>query len=80
MGKIIFWLVVIFVALLGLRIANLSAAKRRERDAKAKEDARKADETMVRCSSCGVYLPRANALPGAAGGYLCGDPGCAQRR
>ena len=79
MGKIIFWLVVIFVALLGLRLANLAAAKRRARDAGAAGDARKADDTMVRCANCGVYLPRANALP-AAGGYLCGDPGCVPRR
>jgi hypothetical protein len=79
MGKIIFWVVVIFVALMGMRLANLAAAKRRERDARAAGDTRKADDTMVRCSSCGVYLPRANALP-ATGGYLCGDPGCMARR
>lgn len=78
MGKILFWVVVIVVALMGLRLANLAAAKRRERDAGARQ-ARKADDTMVRCASCGVYLPRANALP-AAGGYLCGDPGCVARR
>jgi hypothetical protein len=79
MGKIIFWVVVIVVALMGLRLANLAAAKRRARDAGGAGDTRKADDTMVRCSNCGVYLPRANALP-AAGGYLCGDPGCVSRR
>jgi len=79
MGKLIFWVVVIFVALMGLRLANLAAAKRRARDAAAAGKTREADETMVRCASCGVYLPRANALP-AAGGYLCGDPGCVSRR
>ena len=79
MGKIIFWLVVIFVALMAMRLANLAAAKRRARDAQSAGAPPKAEDTMVRCSSCGVYLPRANALP-AAGGYLCGDAGCAPRR
>jgi uncharacterized protein len=78
MGKVIFWIVVVFVVLLGLRLANVGAAKRRARGPGTAKGAAPGD-TMVRCASCGVYLPKADALP-APGGYLCGDPGCAPRR
>jgi len=78
MGKVIFWIVIVFVVLLGLRLANVAAAKRRARESGTAKKAAPGD-TMVRCANCGVYLPRADALP-AAGGYLCGDPGCATRR
>jgi uncharacterized protein len=77
MGKVIFWIVIVFLVLLGLRIANVAAAKRRTRESpKAKAPAA---ETMVRCARCGVYLPRADALPSGTG-YLCGDPACSPRR
>lgn len=78
MGKVVFWIVIVFVVLLGLRILNLAGAKRRTRESgKARPGA--PEETMVRCASCGVYLPRADALP-SGNGYLCGDPGCSPRR
>lgn len=79
MGKVIFWIVVVFGVLLGLRLYNAAAAKRRAREAGAAKDAGPQADTMVRCANCGVYLPRADALP-AAGGYLCGDPACSPRR
>ncbi len=78
MGKVIFWIVVVFVVLLGLRILNMGAAKRRARESGTAKGPAPGD-TMVRCSNCGVYLPKADALP-APGGYVCGDPGCAPRR
>jgi uncharacterized protein len=78
MGKVIFWIVVVFVVLLGLRIANGNAAKRRARESdRTKGPA--PNDTMVRCASCGVYLPRSDALPSGSG-YLCGDPACSARR
>jgi uncharacterized protein len=76
MGKIIFWLVVIFVVLFGLRLMNAGKAKRRAREA---GEAGRTAETMVRCAKCGVFLPRGEAQP-VAGGYICGTPGCAARR
>ena len=79
MGKVIFWIVIVFVVLFGLRLLNVAAAKRRAREAGATKTARPQADPMVQCANCGVYLPRADALP-AAGGYLCGDPGCSPRR
>jgi uncharacterized protein len=79
MGKVIFWIVVVFGVLLVLRLYSAAAAKRRAREAGAAKGASPQVDTMVRCANCGVYLPRADALP-TAGGYLCGDPGCSQRR
>ena len=80
MSKVIFWIVVILVVLFGLRVLNVSKAKRRARDlGDAAKKAGAPEETMVRCDTCGVYLPRGDARP-VAGGYVCGDPGCAVRR
>ncbi len=78
MGKVVFWIVVVFVVLLGLRLVNVAEAKRRARDA-ARTNGPAPNDTMVRCARCGVYLPRAEALPSGSG-YLCGDPGCSARR
>jgi heme/copper-type cytochrome/quinol oxidase subunit 2 len=76
MTKFLVWAVVIFAVLFGLRL--LSVAKARRRTGAADRDAPPA-ETMVRCVRCGVFLPPAEATPGAAG-PTCKDPGCAQRR
>ena len=78
MGKIVFWLVVVFVVLLGLRLMNLAAAKRRRDEAAARRPAATADR-MVRCVRCGLYLPQAEAAPSAAG-YVCADGRCSERR
>ncbi len=86
MGKIVFWLLVVFAALLVLRLVN--AAKQRARaDAardKAQEAARRAnapaDGTMVRCAKCGTFVPQTEALPAPGGGFTCGEPGCGGRR
>ena len=77
MGKIIFWLVVFFIALLALRLVN--AASSRGARGKSSADARKSKDTaMTRCVNCGVYLPRADAVEGPRG-PLCGDPQCLSR-
>ena len=62
MGKIIFWIVVIFVVLFVLRLVNAGqgAATRRATGDGAQRAGR---EPMVRCVRCGVFLPRADALP-----------------
>jgi len=80
MGKLIFWIVVVFVVLFALRLVNVNKAKRRDRA--AGEDAKKPGapaETMVRCATCGVFLPQGDARP-VAGGFVCGEPGCVARR
>jgi len=75
MGKIIFWIVVVFVVLFALRLWNAAKAKRRAEA--MKEQAKGAVEQMVRCQHCGVYIPRADARV-VENGYLCGDAKCRQ--
>lgn len=69
MGRIITWLVVIFIVLLALRVAAMRSARARRRTAAP------APEPMVRCARCGVFLPRAEARDSAAG-FVCGGRGC----
>lgn len=78
MTKILFWTVVFFVILLGLRL--LSVAKSKSRD-KERPEAPKIPpaEPTVRCVECGVFLPKTEATP-VATGYRCNDPACPRRR
>jgi uncharacterized protein len=79
MSKVIFWIVVVFAALLGLRLLNAAKARQRADAARRQRDAGgPAIETMVRCARCGVFVPRADALPGPAG-PTCRDAACARR-
>jgi uncharacterized protein len=73
MGKIIAWLVLIFIVLLALRLVNQRKARRQQRAAGST-----AVEPMVRCARCGVFLPRADAIQ-RAGEYACADGQCAKR-
>jgi uncharacterized protein len=80
MSKLIFWLVIVFVALFGLRLLN--AAKTRHRAGATRREATGADhdiEATVRCARCGVYLPKSEARDGPAG-LTCGDAECARFR
>jgi hypothetical protein len=80
MGKVFFWLVIVFAVLFGLRLLHAGKAKRRADDAKrAAAAGGPPADTMVRCVRCGVFLPRAEAKP-APGGHACADPHCAERR
>ena len=80
MSKIILWLVVVFAVLLGLRLLNAAKARKRAEDARQqeREPPPRVEET-VRCSRCGVYLPKAEARFGSTG-LTCGDPDCSKRR
>jgi hypothetical protein len=75
MGKIIFWLIVFFVALLVLRLVNIANSRSARGDAPRKTKTTTKDTAMTRCVNCGVYLPRADAVDGPRG-PLCGDPQC----
>ena len=77
MGKVIFWLVIAFAVLFAVRLGNAAKAKRRGDAVRRNRDLDA--QTMVRCGGCGVYLPRAAALP-APGGFRCGAPKCAHPR
>jgi hypothetical protein len=73
MGKIIAWLVLIFIVLLALRLVNQRKARKQRRAAGAA-----AVEPMVRCTRCGVFLPRADAIQ-RAGEYACPEGQCVKR-
>jgi len=77
MGKIAFWLVVVFGALFVVRIINAGKARQRARDARSPPPAAM---PMVQCRECRVYLPRADAVP-VADGFRCrdGGGGCGKR-
>jgi len=80
MSKVLFWIVVVFAVLFVLRLYNASKAKRRADD--AREAARKTTaatgDAMVRCTRCGVFLPKTEATA-VTTGYVCSDPACARR-
>ena len=79
MGKVIFWIVVIFGLLLVVRLVNAAAAKRRNAGGKGSVGGAPSANPMVRCVRCGVFLPRSEAMA-VQGGHACADPGCAERR
>jgi uncharacterized protein len=76
MGKIIGWLVLIFIVLLALRMVNQRKARKQQRSAGAAGSTEV--EPMVRCARCGVFLPRADATQ-RAGEYACPDGQCVKR-
>ncbi len=76
MGKIVFWMVVVFAALFVLRVVNASKARKRGDAARTQAPA---GMPMVQCRDCGVYLPKNEALP-AASGFRCPEGTCGTRR
>jgi len=76
MGKVVFWLVLVFAVLFVLRLVNTAKAR------KARDDVPRRDEParvpMVKCVECGVFLPQGDALAGPHG-PRCGDAQCKQR-
>ena len=73
MGKIIFWIVVVFAILFALRMYNVAKARRRGPKSGGDTPA-----PMVRCIQCGVFLPKPEAVETTTG-YRCQDPACAAR-
>ncbi len=72
MGKIILLIIGIFMVLFVVRLLNAKAGGVKPRPA---EPPPPADEKMVRCARCGVYLPRSEAQLLGDKPY-CRDPGC----
>ena len=83
MGKIVFWLVVVFVVLFALRLWNAAKGRARQDGAPRRDDAARhaasAGAAMVRCVECGVFLPKADARP-VPQGFHCERVNCAQHR
>ncbi|MGE5526683.1 MAG: PP0621 family protein [Rhodospirillaceae bacterium] len=63
MAKLILLIAAVLIAYLLLR-------NYRRRIDKTEKQARRADETMVRCEQCGVHLPRSESLL-SAGKFYC---------
>jgi hypothetical protein len=81
MGKIVFWIVVFLVILLGLRFLNLAKSREREHERRRREPPKELPpaEQTVRCEQCGIFLPEPEAARTATG-YRCGDPACRGKR
>ena len=77
MTKLLLWIGIVVVVLLGLRLLNIAKAKRRADATRASSPP--PAETMIRCSRCGVYLPQKDATPGPTG-PTCGEPACLRQR
>lgn len=76
MGKILFWVVLVFAVLFAVRLIGSAQAKKRRERADAPPPAKGAD--MVRCARCGTFVPRADAIE-APGGYRCREGACLPR-
>jgi hypothetical protein len=80
MGKIIFWIVVVFAVLFALRVVNSSKLRstRKGTDSTGRASG-PAATPMIQCVDCGVFLPAPDATT-ATNGYRCGDPACPNRK
>ncbi len=72
MGKIILLIIGIFAVLFAVRLLSAKTAGQRQQAPRSEPPA---DEKMVRCTHCGVYLPRSEAQL-LAGKPYCRDPAC----
>ncbi len=80
MGKVVFWLVVVFGVLFALRLWNASKLRApRKDDAPPGAGNAPTATAMIKCADCGVFLPRTDATT-APDGYRCGDPACPNRK
>ena len=77
MGKVIFWILVVFAVLFLLRLYNSGQFKKKPKakaaDGNAPHNA--AGESMVRCAHCGIFLPRSEAQL-IGGAVRCRDTAC----
>ena len=77
MGKIVAWLILIFVVLLAFRIISMRNNRVR-RGTAAPDKAADTGDPMVRCVNCGVFLPSADARK-VSTGFACADGQCSKR-
>jgi len=90
-GKIIFWIIVFFLVLLALRLVSVHKtrqdAKQRRDDedaktgtrARGKRDDVPVQESMIKCTRCGVFVPKSTAVM-TASGMACNDSACSHRQ
>jgi hypothetical protein len=77
MGKIVFWLALVFVVLFALRMWNTSKSRAARGEGGGGQPPKAMP--MIKCVECGVYLPAADAAT-TSEGYRCGDPSCPNRK
>lgn len=73
MGKIILLIIGIFVVLFAVRLINARPGGPKRQGPQTPPPP--SDEKMVRCTRCGVYLPRSESQL-VGGKHFCRDPGC----
>lgn len=77
MSKLLFWIVVILIALIAVRLATRHAAAKARPPAEPASRRRKtrseAAQTMVQCAHCGIHLPTSEAVRRQGHNY-CGLP------
>src|SRR5262249_19555880 len=76
MGRIIAWIILIFVVLFAIRMIGVRNERARRRAEQAANGP--PAEAMVRCARCGGDLPRQDARA-VAGGSACAGGPCAAR-
>jgi hypothetical protein len=79
MGKVIFWLVIVFGVLFVVRMLNAAKLRQRNDEPRSGNARAPGDMAMIKCVECGVFLPRTDATT-APDGYRCGDPACPNRK
>jgi len=65
MGKLLFWLIVIFAGLLTARLLAQQAAKKSRQQSAPHAPLTSnghTSEALVRCTHCGIHLPRSQAV------------------
>lgn len=89
MGKIIFWIVVFFLVLLALRLVSVHKTRADAKDRRDEEDAKRkaatakrddtpAQDSMIKCTRCGVFVPKGSTVM-ASTGLVCSDKACGHR-
>ncbi len=74
-----------FLVLLALRLVSVYKARDDARDEKSNNkpspmrDDKPADDSMVKCVECGVFMPKTTSLMKAKG-WSCRDANCSNRR
>jgi hypothetical protein len=92
-GKIIFWIVVFFLVLLALRLVSVHKTRSDEKEHRESDEAERrtnnaqpgmrdntpAQDSMIKCSRCGVFVPKATTVMTRTGA-ACNDEACSHRR
>lgn len=71
--RIAIWILVLIALVWLLRSGRRNAENRSDRDSVSKQMPEDSPRLMVTCSTCGIHLPRAEAVTGRLGHYCSAD-------